>query len=110
MLRRVLPGGRMVRFDNVGMRYGLGPEVLRDVSFHLQPGSFHFLTGRTGAGISSLLKFLALSHRPSRGLITMFDRELSGIPRDDLPAMRRKIGVVFQDFRLLDHLSALENV
>ncbi|MFC4271469.1 cell division ATP-binding protein FtsE [Sneathiella chungangensis] len=100
----------MVRFENVGMRYGLGPEVLRDISFHLQPGSFHFLTGPTGAGKSSLLKLLALSHRPSRGLITLFNKEVSSLARDDLPAMRRKIGVVFQDFRLLDHLSALENV
>lgn len=100
----------MVRFENVGMRYGLGPEVLRDISFHLQPGSFHFLTGPTGAGKSSLLKLLALSHRPSRGLITLFNKEVSSLARGDLPAMRRKIGVVFQDFRLLDHLSALENV
>lgn len=100
----------MVRFENVGMRYGLGPEVLRDINFHLRPGSFHFLTGPTGAGKSSLLKLLALSHRPSRGLITLFNKEVSSLARDDLPAMRRKIGVVFQDFRLLDHLSALENV
>lgn len=100
----------MVRFENVGMRYGLGPEVLRDISFHLEPGSFHFLTGPTGAGKSSLLKLLALSHRPSRGLITLFSKEVSSLDREDLPAMRRKIGVVYQDFRLLDHLSALENV
>ncbi|WP_288901778.1 cell division ATP-binding protein FtsE [uncultured Sneathiella sp.] len=100
----------MVRFENVGMRYGLGPEVLRDISFHLRPGSFHFLTGPTGAGKSSLLKLLALSHRPSRGLITLFNKEVSSLARDDLPSMRRKIGVVYQDFRLLDHLSALENV
>lgn len=92
------------------MRYGLGPEVLRDISFHLRPGSFHFLTGPTGAGKSSLLKLLALSHRPSRGLITLFNKEVSSLARDDLPSMRRKIGVVYQDFRLLDHLSALENV
>ncbi|MZR29958.1 cell division ATP-binding protein FtsE [Sneathiella litorea] len=100
----------MVRFENVGMRYGLGPEVLRDISFNLLPGSFHFLTGPTGAGKSSLLKLLALSHRPSRGLITLFNKEVSSLARDDLPAMRRKIGVVYQDFRLLDHLSALDNV
>lgn len=92
------------------MRYGMGPEVLRDISFHLRPGSFHFLTGPTGAGKSSLLKLLALSHRPSRGLVTLFNREVSSLERDDLPAFRRKIGVVYQDFRLLDHLSALDNV
>lgn len=100
----------MVRFENVGMRYGLGPEVLRDINFHLQPGSFHFLTGPTGAGKSSLLKLLALSHRPSRGLVTLFNKEVSTLSREDLPGMRRKIGVVYQDFRLLDHLSTLENV
>ncbi|TNE39774.1 MAG: cell division ATP-binding protein FtsE [Alphaproteobacteria bacterium] len=100
----------MVRFENVGMRYGMGPEVLRDISFHLSPGSFHFLTGPTGAGKSSLLKLLALSHRPSRGLVTLFNKEVSTLVRDDLPAMRRKIGVVYQEFRLLDHLSAMDNV
>ncbi len=100
----------MVRFENVGMRYGMGPEVLRDISLHLEPGSFHFLTGPTGAGKSSLLKLLALSHRPSRGLLTLFDKEVSSLKRSDLPGFRRKIGVVFQEFRLLDHLSTLDNV
>jgi cell division transport system ATP-binding protein len=100
----------LVRFENVGMRYGMGPEVLRDISFHLRPGSFHFLTGPTGAGKSSLLKLLALSHRPSRGLVTLFGREVSTLERDDLPSFRRKIGVVYQEFRLLDHLSAIDNV
>ncbi len=100
----------MVVFENVGMRYGMGPEVLRDINMHLASGSFHFLTGPTGAGKSSLLKLLALSHRPSRGLLTLFDQEVSSLEREDLPSFRRKIGVVFQDFRLLDHLSALENV
>jgi cell division transport system ATP-binding protein len=92
------------------MRYGLGPEVLRDISFRLEPGSFHFLTGPSGAGKSSLMKLLYLAHRPSRGLITMFDRDIATTPRDLLPEVRRRIGVVFQDFRLLDHLTALENV
>jgi cell division transport system ATP-binding protein len=101
---------RLVRFQNVGMRYGVGPEVLRDISFHLAPGSFHFLTGPSGAGKSSLLKLLYLAYRPSRGLITMFDHDLSTTPRSKLPDLRRRIGVVFQDFRLLDHLSALDNV
>ncbi len=100
----------MVIFENVGMRYGMGPEVLRDINMHLASGSFHFLTGPTGAGKSSLLKLLALSHRPSRGLLTLFGQEVSGLERSDLPSFRRRIGVVFQDFRLLNHLSALENV
>lgn len=100
----------MVRFENVGLRYGTGPEVLRDISFELAPGSFHFLTGPTGAGKSSLLKLLYLSVRPSRGLITLFDQPLSKVPRRQLPALRQKIGVVFQDFRLLDHMTVFDNV
>lgn len=100
----------MVRFQNVGMRYGPGPEVLRDVNFELPPGSFHFLTGPSGAGKTSLLKLMYLAHRPSRGLITMFGQDVSTASRDTLPLLRRRIGVVFQDFRLLDHLTALDNV
>ncbi|RMF11812.1 MAG: cell division ATP-binding protein FtsE [Alphaproteobacteria bacterium] len=100
----------MVRFENVGMRYGLGSEVLRNISFELKPGSFHFLTGPSGAGKSSLMKLLYLAHRPSRGIITMFGQDLTMVSRDELPALRRRIGVVFQDFRLLDHLSAIDNV
>ena len=100
----------MIRFENVGMRYSMGPEVLRDINLHLSSGSFHFLTGPTGAGKSSLLKLLALSHRPSRGLLTLFGQEVSHLEREDLPDFRRKIGVVFQEFRLMDHLSAFENV
>ena len=71
----------MVRFENVGMRYGLGPEILRDLNFTLEPGSFHFLTGQSGAGKSSLLRLLYLAHRPSRGLITMFGRDIATAKR-----------------------------
>ena len=100
----------MVRFENVGLRYGSGPEVLRDVSFELPPGSFHFLTGPSGAGKSSLLRLMYLGARPSRGLISLFSRDVARLSRRDLPGLRRQIGVVFQDFQLLDHLSALDNV
>ncbi|HJN04528.1 MAG TPA: cell division ATP-binding protein FtsE [Alphaproteobacteria bacterium] len=100
----------MVRFQNVGMRYGLGPEVLSDITFDLAPGSFHFLTGPSGAGKTSLLRLMYLAHRPSRGRINMFGADVTTLKRRALPALRRRIGVVFQDFRLLDHLSALENV
>lgn len=100
----------MVRFQNVGMRYGVGPEVLHDVSFALAPGSFHFLIGPSGAGKSSLLRLMYLAQRPSRGLITLFDCDTATAPRAQLAELRRKIGVVFQDFRLLDHLSVLDNV
>ena len=100
----------MLRFQNVGLRYGLGPEVLRDVNLHLAPGSFHFLTGPSGAGKSSLLKLMYLGLRPSRGSISMFNQDIATIDRTELPNLRRRVGVVFQNFRLLDHLSTLDNV
>ncbi len=100
----------MVRFENVGMRYGSGPEVLRDVNFVLEPGSFTFLTGLSGAGKTTLLKLIYLAEPPSRGLITLFEYDLAVAKRSDFPALRRRIGVVFQDFRLLDHLSVFDNV
>ena len=100
----------MVRFEHVGLRYGLGPEVLRDLTFRIDPRSFQFLTGPSGAGKSSLLRLLFLSLRPTRGLITLFGQDLATARRRDLPPLRRRIGVVFQDFRLLGHLSAFDNV
>ena len=100
----------MIRFESVGLRYGTGPEILKDITFTLQSGSFHFLTGPSGAGKSSLLRLLYLAHRPSRGLINMFGQDIVGLPREALPPLRRQVGVVFQDFRLLDHLSILDNV
>ena len=100
----------MVEFRNVSMGYNKGHDVLKDVSFKLEPGSMHFLTGPSGAGKTSLLKLLYLAHRPGRGEIIMFGRDVAKSPREDLPKLRRRIGVVFQDFRLLDHMSAVENV
>jgi len=100
----------MVRFENVGMRYGTGREVLRDVNFALDPGSFTFLTGPSGAGKTTILKLIFLAEKPSRGLISLFGQELHALKRPDLPSLRRRIGVVFQEFRLLDHLSAYDNV
>lgn len=100
----------VVRFESVGMRYGLGSEVLHDVNFELQPGSFHFLSGASGAGKSSLLKLIFLAHKPSRGLVTLFDRDVTTATRTELALIRRRIGVVFQEFRLLNHLSVIENL
>lgn len=100
----------MIKFQGVGMRYGFGPEILHGLNFELAPGSFHFLTGPSGAGKSSLLKLLYLAHLPSSGRMTMFERDVTKVAREELPLMRRQIGVVFQDFRLLDHLTALDNV
>jgi len=100
----------VLRFENVGMRYGVGPEVLRDINFALEPASFYFLTGPSGAGKTTLLKLMYLALRPTRGLVHLLGRDISLTPRAELPALRRQIGVVFQEFRLIDHLSAVENV
>ena len=100
----------IVEFDRVGLRYGTGAEVLRDLDFRLGQGNFYFLTGPSGAGKTSLLKLLYLAQRPTRGRMTLFGEELSHAPREAMPAFRRRIGVVFQDFRLIRHLSAFDNV
>ena len=100
----------IVRFDNVGLRYGTEKEILSDISFTLFPGRFYFLTGASGAGKTSLLRLLYLSQRPSRGAIRMFDNDVITLPRDMLPAFRRRMGVVLQDFRLVEHLSAFDNI
>ena len=100
----------MIEFSDVGLRYGNGPEVLRDLTFSVEPGSFHFLTGPSGAGKTSLLRLLLLSVKPSRGRVTMFGEDVSDLTHDRLLQMRRHIGIVFQEFRLLDHLTTFENV
>ena len=102
--------GSVVRFENVGMRYGAGPEVLHDITFNLPPASFHFLTGPSGAGKSTLLRLMYLASRPSRGIVSLFGSDVSNISSHALPELRRKIGVVFQDFRLLEHQSVFDNV
>ena len=100
----------VVKFERVGLRYGFGPEILKDINFSLEPGSFHFLIGESGAGKSSLLKLIYLAFKPSRGVISLFGKDTTSIAREDLPSLRRRIGVVFQEFRLLSHLSTFDNV
>ncbi|MBW4330112.1 cell division ATP-binding protein FtsE [Stakelama sp. CBK3Z-3] len=100
----------IVQFENVGLRYGTGPETLSDVSFTLAAGAFYFLTGASGAGKTSLLKLLYLARRPTRGVIRLFGEDAVTLPRKRLPGFRRRIGVVFQDFRLVPHLSAYDNI
>lgn len=105
------PGGsNIVQFENVGLRYGAGAETLSDISFDLAGGAFYFLTGPSGAGKSSLLRLIYLAQRPSRGLIRMFGEDVVTLPRGRIPGFRRRIGTVFQDFRLISHLSAYENI
>lgn len=100
----------MIHFENVGLRYGMGPEILRDLTFDIPRRSFQFLTGPSGAGKTTLLRLLFMSLQPTRGLIKVFDRDISTIPQAEFPMLRRRIGIVFQDFRLLDHLTTYENV
>jgi len=100
----------VIRFENVGLRYGLGSEILRDLSFRIDSHSFQFLTGPSGAGKTSLLRMMFLLLRPTRGLITIFDRDTAILTKDSRATLRRRIGIVFQDFRLLDHMSTYENV
>ncbi len=103
----------MVRLEQVGLSYGSGrhvPEVLADLSFHIQEGGFRWLLGPSGAGKSSLLRLLFLAHRPTHGRLALLGTDVGRAKRDHLPRLRRHIGVVFQDFRLLDHLSAYDNV
>jgi cell division transport system ATP-binding protein len=100
----------VVHFENVGVRYGLGPEVLRDLTFSIEPHSFQFLSGPSGAGKTTLLRLILMSVRPTRGVMTLFGEEVSRIDQQRLADLRRRMGVVFQDFRLLDHLTLYENV
>ena len=100
----------IIEMNNVGIRYGQGPEILSDIKLSLSKGSFHFLTGKSGAGKTSLLSMMYLAQKPSRGTMSVFGNNINFTNRDNLAMLRRKIGVVFQDFRLLEHLSAFDNV
>ena len=99
----------VVRVDDVSMRYGRAPETLKDLTFTLAPGSFHFVTGASGAGKTSLLKLLFLAAKPSKGLMHLFGQDVSTVAREDQPFLRRRIGVVYQEFKLLEHMSAFDN-
>src|ERR1700761_7551218 len=92
-------GWRLVRFENVGLRYGMGPEILRDLTFAIEPHSFQFLTGPSGAGKTTLLRLILMTLKPTRGLINLFDQEVARLDKDAVTRLRRRIGVVFQDFR-----------
>ncbi len=104
----------MVRLEEVSLQYGnarrAGPMVLHDLSFIVPEGGFRWLRGPSGAGKTSLLRLLHLAVRPSRGRLFVFGSDTGVARRAELPALRRRIGMVFQDFRLLTHLSAFDNV
>jgi len=100
----------LVRLENIGKRYSGGNEVLQDVTLTLDPGGFYFLTGVSGAGKTTLLKIIYLAERPSRGIVSLFDTDTATADRATQSALRRRIGIVFQDFRLVEHLSVRDNV
>lgn len=100
----------MIRLDQIELRYGDQPPIFSDISIEIPAGSFHFITGSSGAGKTSLLRLIFLALRPTHGDVSLFGQRVSAMRRDQLPAIRRRIGVVFQDFRLIDHLSVYENV
>jgi cell division transport system ATP-binding protein len=100
----------LIDLQHVGLRYGEGATILNDITFQLQQGDMVFLTGPSGAGKSSLLRLLFMALKPTRGLISIFGQDVSTLERSELPLLRRRIGVVFQDFRLLNHLSTFDNV
>lgn len=102
-------GRRVISFENVAYNYG-GGELLSEISLRLAPGSFHFLTGPSGAGKSTFLKLCYAELLPTAGHVTIFDREVRGLSRDDVAETRRRIGVVHQDCRFLDHLPLTANV
>lgn len=100
----------MVRLENIGKRYGGDAEILRDVSLTLDAGGFYFLTGVSGAGKTTLLKIIYLAEPPSRGVVKLFDTDASTTDRTAHTALRRRVGIVFQDFRLVEHLTVRDNV
>ena len=110
MITQARGNTNIIEMQNVGIRYGQGPEILSDIRLALPKGSFHFLTGKSGAGKTSLLSMMYLAQKPSRGTVSVFGKDINFTHRDNLAMLRRRIGVVFQDFRLLDHLSAFDNV
>jgi cell division transport system ATP-binding protein len=99
----------VIAFENVAYSYG-GGELLSEVNLRLAPGSFHFLTGPSGAGKSTLLKLCYAELLPTAGHITLFDRDVRSLNRDEVALMRRRIGVVHQDCQFLDHLPLSANV
>jgi len=100
----------MITAQKIGLRYDGGPEVINDASFHLEEGSFHYLTGPSGSGKTSLMRMLHVGKLPSRGVMRIFGSDITAASRGERAKIRRKIGVIFQNYRLLPHLSVFDNI
>jgi cell division transport system ATP-binding protein len=100
----------VVRLEHIEKRYGGGAEILHDVSLALEPGGFYVVTGASGAGKTTLLKLIYLAEQPSHGVLELFGSDTAGLDRAQRAALRRRIGIVFQDLRLVDDLSVAENI
>lgn len=100
----------MINLEHVAMEYLPGHEILHDVSMSLEKNSFHFLTGTSGAGKSTLLSLLSFQYRATKGKISMFGEDVTHLGREQMPRLRRRVGIVLQDYRLLEHMTIAENV
>ncbi|MEI6731002.1 MAG: ATP-binding cassette domain-containing protein, partial [Pseudomonadota bacterium] len=101
---------QLIRLEKISMGYISGQEVLHDITFAVNPGEFYFLAGASGVGKSSLLNILAISNKPNSGNLRILGKDTGKMSRSELALMRRKIGTVFQDYRLIEHLNVEENV
>lgn len=100
----------LITFDNVGLRYGLEPEIVKDINFKVKSGDFIFLGGESGAGKSSLLNLMNLTILPSRGFLSVLGQDVQTATDKDISNIRREIGIIFQDFRLINHLNIFDNI
>jgi cell division transport system ATP-binding protein len=100
----------VIRFHNVFKSFPNGALALKDVTFHVSKGEFVFLTGHSGAGKSTIMRLLFAEQRPTQGEVRVSGFAVSSIGTSEIPRLRRRLGVVFQDFRLLEDRTAAENV
>lgn len=99
-----------MKFENVGLRYGSGREIVQDINFELKKSTFQFITGPSGSGKTTLINLILNIIKPTRGTITAFGKEMNHVSNAGVSELRRRLGIVFQDFKLLDHLTVFENV
>jgi len=104
------PSVEIIKFERVGLQYSTGQTVFYELSYSFFAGTFYFLTGPSGVGKTSLLKLIYRGFKVSEGKISVFGRDVDSLSASELPSFRQRMGLVFQDCRLIDHLSVLDNV